>query len=361
MGHYCQTQSFPLRKSIEQLTDKLINRLESIYLGSVKIFFCIWIFPSLNFQLRPLPISGLYFDKIKFHKLKVSPRIMRKKILAVAILAAFPLTAQQSTQENVDLGVLNQIKWQAFNNSQVMDHLFYLSEVYGPRVTSSPNHRAAAEWIVKRLESYGLQNVHLEPWGPFGNSWQYRKFYGALVEPNYAPFIGFPLAWTPSTHGAITADVIYAPLHGPEDFAKYKGKLRGKIVLMADMRALEMHTEPEAHRLTAEEIQTRTLTPDPSRAGGFGGARRPAGPTPVPTTAVSAVELRNQINKFLSDEGAAAALTPGVNGDGGTVFATWGGSQDPSAPTPPPMAAITPEHYNRLVRLLQHGDRKSVV
>jgi carboxypeptidase Q len=109
---------------------------------------------------------------------------------------------------------------------------------------------------------------------------------------------------------------------------------------MADMRALEMHTEPEAHRLTADEIQTRTLTPDPSRAGGFGGARRPAGPTPAPTTALSAVELRNQINKFLSDEGAAAALTPGVNGDGGTVFATWGGSQNPSAPVPPPMALL---------------------
>jgi hypothetical protein len=65
--------------------------------------------------------------------------------------------------------------------------------------------------------------------------------------------------------------------------------------------------------------------------------------------------VRNEINKFLVEEGAAAALTPGVNGDGGTVFATWGGSQDPSAPVPPPMAAITPEHYNRLVRLLQHG------
>jgi acetylornithine deacetylase/succinyl-diaminopimelate desuccinylase-like protein len=280
---------------------------------------------------------------------------MRKRIFAAALLAALPLTAQQSMKENVDLGVLNQIKWQAFNNSQVMDHLFYLSDVYGPRTTSSPNHRAAAEWIMKRLESYGLQNVHLEPWGPFGNGWQYKKFYGALVEPNYAPFIGFPLAWTPSTHGAITAEVIYAPLHGPEDFAKYKGKLRGKIVLIADTRVLEMHTEPEAHRLTSEEIEARTLTPDPSRAGGFGGGRRPAGPTPVPTTTASAVQVRNEINKFLSDEGAAAALTPGVNGDGGTVFATWGGSQDPTAPTPPPMAAITPEHYNRLARLLQHG------
>jgi carboxypeptidase Q len=97
-----------------------------------------------------------------------------------------------------------------------------------------------------------------------------QEIYCALVEPNYVPFIGFPLAWTPSTHGAITADVIYALLHSPEDFAKYKGKLQGKIVLMADMRVLEMHTEPEAHRLTAEEIQARTLTPDPSRAGSLG-------------------------------------------------------------------------------------------
>src|SRR6201990_2207179 len=94
---------------------------------------------------------------------------MRKKILAFAILATLPLTAQESTQENVDLGVLNQIKWQAFNNSQVMDHLFYLSDVYGPRVTNSPNHRAAAEWIVKRLESYGVQNVPLETWGAIRN------------------------------------------------------------------------------------------------------------------------------------------------------------------------------------------------
>jgi carboxypeptidase Q len=280
---------------------------------------------------------------------------MYKKILTLALLAAIPLAAQQSSQESIDLGVLNDIKAQAFYNSQVMDHLFYLSEVYGPRVTDSPNHQAAAEWVMERLKFYGLKNVHLEPWGPFGNSWQYKKFYGALVEPNYAPFIGFPLAWTPSTPGAVTSEAIYAPLHGPEDFAKYKGKLHGKIVLIADMRVLEMHTEVEAHRLTSEEIQQRTLTPDPSRPAGFGGARRAAGPVPVPTTAASAVQLRNEINKFLIDEGAAAALTPGVNGDGGTVFATWGGSQDPTAPIAPPMAAITPEHYNRLVRLLQHG------
>lgn len=280
---------------------------------------------------------------------------MKRSLIALGLLVAMPLAGQQSS-EPIDLGVLNQIKWQAFNNSQVMEHLFYLSDVYGPRVNGSPNHRAAAEWIVKRLESYGLKNVHLEPWGPFGNSWQYKKFYGALVEPNYAPLIGFPLAWTPGTNGPVTGEAILAPIHTQADFAKYKGKLKGKVVLIADPKMVAMHTDAEAHRLTDEEIAARTRVPDPSRMGGFGGApARAAAPAPAPLDRNAALKLRNDTSKFLSDEGALVAVNYGTNGDGGTVFATWGGSQDPNDPVPPPMVAITPEHYNRVVRLLQHG------
>jgi hypothetical protein len=258
--------------------------------------------------------------------------------------------------EPVDLSVLNEIKWQAFNNSQVMDHLFYISDVYGPRINGSPNHRAAAAWIMKRLESYGLKNVHLEPWGPFGNSWQYKKFYGALVEPNYAPLIGFPLAWTPGTNGPVTGEAILAPIHSQADFAKYKGKLKGKVVLIVDPKVVLMHTEPEARRLTDEDLAQRAIVPDPSRLGGFGGGGRGApAPPPVVLDRTAALKLRNDISKFLSEEGALVALHYGTNGDGGTVFASWGGSQNPNDPTPPPMAAITPEHYNRIARLLQHG------
>jgi carboxypeptidase Q len=282
---------------------------------------------------------------------------MKRKLIVLGLLAVIPLGAQQSSQEPVDLTVLHDIKSQAFQHSQVMEHLFYIADVYGPRITSSPNHRAAAEWIVKRLQSYGLQNVHLEPWGPFGNSWQYKKFYGALVEPNYAPLIGFPLAWTPGTDGPVTGEAILAPIHSQADFAKYKGKLKGKIVLIADPKVILMHTEPEAHRLTDEEIEARTKVPDPSRLGaGFGGARAAAAaPPPVVLDRNAALKLRNDTSKFLSDEGALVAINYGTNGDGGTVFASFGGSQDPKDPVPPPMAAITPEHYNRIARLLLHG------
>lgn len=272
-------------------------------------------------------------------------------------------SAQNANGDNVDLAALTQIKAEAFQHSQVMDQLFYISEVYGPRVNNSRNHRAAAEWAMQRMKSWGLQNVHLEKWGPFGDGWQIKKFYGALEAPAYAPLIGFPLAWTPGTNGPVTAEAVFAPLHSKEDFAKYKGKLKGKIVLIFEPEELPLHTEAQSHRLTSEEIQERTMTPDPSR-NGFGGGYRGRGTPPRPgeytpatlaTAAPTGRVLRNEVNSFLKAEGAAVVLTPGYNGDGGTIFGTYGGSQDPKDPVGPPMAAIAAEQYNRVVRLLQHG------
>jgi len=292
---------------------------------------------------------------------------LRNKLAAVACAAAVVMGqgsfAQEAGGDKVDLTALNAIKREAFERSQVMENLYYMSEVYGPRVNNSRNHRAAAEWAMKQMKEWGLQNVHLESWGPFGYGWQIKKFYGALETPAYASLIGFPLAWTPGTDGPVTAEAVWAPLHTERDFEKYKGKLKGKIVLIFDPRELEMHTEAEAKRLTDAEVMARTVVNDVSRSG-FGGARsgaaapRPGDITPstTSTAAASGMVLRNKINKFLKDEGAAVAITPGYNGDGGTVFASYGGSQNPNDPVGPPMAAITPEQYNRVVRLLQHGE-----
>ena len=283
-------------------------------------------------------------------------------LACVAVVSGTLISAQQAG-ETVDLTALTAIKHEAFDRSQVMENLYYLSEVYGPRVNNSRNHRAAAEWAMQQMKAWGLQNVHLEQWGPFGYGWQIKKYYGALESPAYASLIGFPLAWTPGTNGPVTADAVLAPLHSEADFAKYKGKLKGKVVLIFEPRVLEMHTEPEAHRLTEGEIEARTMTPDPSR-NGFGGGARAAAVAPRPgeftpsslsTAAPSGRILRNKVNTFLKEEGVAVALTPGYNGDGGTIFASYGGSQDPKDPVGPPMAAITPEQYNRICRLLQHG------
>jgi hypothetical protein len=292
--------------------------------------------------------------------------LLRFKLAAAACAALLLISAvpaQEQGGDKVDLNTLTQIKSEAFQHSQVMDTLFYISEVYGPRITNSRNHRAAAEWAMQQMKSWGLQNVHMEKWGPFGYGWQIKKFYGALETPAYAALIGFPLAWTPGTNGPVTAEAVLAPLHSEADFARYRGKLKGKIVLIFDPRELSMHTEPEAHRLTDAEIEARTMTPDPSRNGFGGGARAGAAapqpgeftPASLSTAAPSGRILRNKVNTFLKEEGVAVALTPGYNGDDGTIFASYGGSQDPKDPVGPPMAAIAAEQYNRICRLLQHG------
>src|ERR1700742_423808 len=187
--------------------------------------------------------------------------------VCAALLLISSAPAQEQGGDNVDLATLTQIKQEAYQHSQVMENLYYMSEGYGPRVNNSRNHRAAAEWAMKQMREWGLKNVHEEPW-PFGYGWQIKKFYGALETPAYAALIGFPLAWTPGTNGPITADAMWAPIHSKEDFAKYKGKLKGKVVLMFDPPALQLHTRAEAAPSpTDEEILAR----GGARGGGGGG------------------------------------------------------------------------------------------
>jgi carboxypeptidase Q len=311
-------------------------------------------------------------------KVRISMHLHRFKqtaALAAALLLLSSANAQDPAGDKLDLGVLTQIKAEAFQNSQVMENLYYISEVYGPRVNNSRNHRAAAEWAMKQMKEWGLKNVHLEKF-PFGYGWQIKKFYAAIETPAYAALTGFPLAWTPGTNGPITAEAVWAPIHSKEDFAKYHGKLKGKVLLMFDPPPLQLHTRVDAAPSpTDEEILARSNAPRGGR--GPGGPPAPGAPgaaanaprgrgrfgegdwTYTPTSLALAEEknhvLRNEVNAFLKEEGVAVSLTPGYNGDGGTIFSTYGGSENPKDPIPPPIVAISPEQYNRIVRLLQHG------
>ena len=301
--------------------------------------------------------------------------LLRFRQAAAMVTALFLIPAsfaQAPGGDKVDLDALAQIKTEAFQHSQVMENLFWMSEVYGPRVTNSRNHKLAAEWAMKQMKEWGLKNVHLEKW-PFGYGWQIKHFYAAMETPVYAAFTGFPLAWTPGTNGPITVEPVWAPIHSKADFAKYHGKLKGKALLMFDPAPLTLHTRADAQPSpTDEEILAR----GGARGGGGGGRgaaagaaanRDPSGrgrpgegeweytPTSLALANAKNGVLRNEVNAFLKEEGVAISITPGYNGDGGTIFSTYGGSENPKDPIPPPIVAIGAEQYNRLVRLLQHG------
>src|SRR5215216_6071286 len=142
----------------------------------------------------------------------------------------------QVQQEKVDLEAIARIKDEGLKRSQVMEILSYLTDVYGARLTGSPNIKAAQEWAKGKLTQWGLQNARLEPWGPFGRGWSLEGFAANITKPHYAPLIAYPKAWSPSTNGAVRGPVLYFDAKSEEDIEKYRGKLKGAIVLMDKAR-----------------------------------------------------------------------------------------------------------------------------
>src|ERR1035441_7591373 len=169
----------------------------------------------------------------------------RKTILIGLLLLLVPLLlVSQQPVERVDLNVMHKIKTAemgggggfggggggrggAGRGAPIMETMYNLTDRYGPRLTNSPQFRAAGEWAVKQLNDWGLSNVHLEKWAtapPPGAAdenaalagrgraaipgWEFTEYEGAMVEPSYMPIIGYPQAWSGSTDGKGTRDAI---------------------------------------------------------------------------------------------------------------------------------------------------------
>jgi hypothetical protein len=287
---------------------------------------------------------------------------MRKWTIASAGLLGLCLLLRAADTERVDLGVLHRIKSEAFaRNSKVMDTLFYLTDVYGPRLTGSPNINDAGNWAVKKMQEWGLSNVKMEKWGPFGRGWAATRFTAMMKEPEFQPIIGFQQPWSPGTDGPVSGQALMASITSPEDMEKWKGKLKGKIVLSGATHASTLSEDPLSHRLTDAELDAAANSPDPAmgnpaslplgfmRPGqamaGRGGAAGGRGGNPR--------AFRAQLNKFLKDEGVLVVVSPGNGPDGGTIMGSAAGSQNPDEALPPPSVLVTNEHYNRIARLLE--------
>ena len=175
---------------------------------------------------------------------------MTRVLPIVAILA---LIAVVDAQSPVDLGTISRIKQEALTSSQAMDHVSWMSDVYGPRVSGTPQFQQASEWAMKRFTEWGLANVHQERFA-FGQGWKVERFSAHLIEPQVQPIIGFPRSYSPSTQGAVTADVIRVDIGSEADFAKYAGKLRGKIVLPQPARRVRMLEDRVLLRMNEKDI-----------------------------------------------------------------------------------------------------------
>lgn len=332
--------------------------------------------------------------------------MIRRRILGVALIYAlllpvfaFGQTAPkvfEAPKEDID-----RIKDEGTNRSQVMETLSYMTDVIGPRLTNSPGMKRANEWTRDQLTKYGLENARLESWGPFGRGWTLKRFYAMVDGPTAFPLIAHPKAWSPGTETllpppppvdpkakkkktpppttpgkvdtAFTGEVVHFTAQNEAELEPFKGKLKGKIVLVGAMREVKAHFTPEGTRRTDTDLLNLANAPDPN-------APRPAttpNPSATPNPALAAFQQQQRFAgarmRFLADEGAAILVDAG-RGDGGTVFVQQATAVQPApapagTPATPPVrlydkAARIPiqisaavEHYNRMARMLAAGEK----
>jgi carboxypeptidase Q len=269
-------------------------------------------------------------------------------IVCAALLWSGALVAQPSqSSEPIDLDAITRIKEEGFERSQVMDTAWWLTERYGPRLTNSPQMRAAADWAVKKLTAWGLANVKQEPWGTeFGRGWSNDRTVVHVTRPSPWPVLAYAKAWTPGTKGAVVADAVLAPIENDGDIEKFRGKLKGKIVLLQTPREVQPLFAAPARRLTEQnlnEMQEQQVGP----AGGRGGRGGAGG----------GQAFGAKRTAFLVAEGVAAVLDPGAGrGDSGSLLVGSGGSRNAKDPPVPPQLVVATEQYNRIARLLTRGE-----
>src|SRR6185503_13601665 len=123
----------------------------------------------------------------------------------VALLMIFSMLLLPVAAQNGGGDMLGRIRKEATDRSQIMKTMHMFTDVYGPRLTGSPNHKAAAEWAVKQMTAWGFSNAHLEPWD-FGHAgWLNERFTGHIISPVKDVLSCEVLAWTPSTRGPVRA------------------------------------------------------------------------------------------------------------------------------------------------------------
>jgi carboxypeptidase Q len=258
----------------------------------------------------------------------------------------------------MDLATISRIRDEALNHSQLMEMAGYLTDVVGPRLTGSPNLIRGEVYARDKLRSWGLVNAHLEPWGPFGRGWSLEAFSASMTSPGFSPLIAYPRAWSPTTNGRVTGEAVFLDVKSAADLDKFKGKLKGKIVLFSPARAVDTLFSPPAHRQSDEELQKLANAPMPN----------PPQPFRQSPEQRAADQLAYQKWQLVQSEGAAVVLTP-APGDGGTVYVTAAvvpyppeipfdkrlGAWDSSKPAILPQVAVSSEQYNRMIRLIARG------
>ncbi|MBS1788462.1 MAG: M28 family peptidase [Acidobacteria bacterium] len=287
----------------------------------------------------------------------------RVALLCLTLLVSPLASFAQGPAAAPDPDVQAKIRKEGMDNSQIMHVMHYFTDVYGPRLTGSPNHENAAKWAVKEMTSWGFANAHLEPWD-FGHpGWLNERASGYVLSPFKDSLVFEVLAWTPSTKGTVTGQAYQMiPPASPteEEFNAFldteKQKVKGKIVFVGKHVVIPVNMQPENKRMTDEQAKARF-----SGGGGPGGpanARRQPPPAQQPgqPRKLSAREVNQRAGEFLAANGALMMVVDTANEgrmEQRRVRAFNNRNFDPAKYLP--TAVMSNEDYGRITRILADG------
>ena len=276
---------------------------------------------------------------------------------AISLSVILSLVCLPVLAQNGDADLLARIRKEAMDRSQIMKTMHMLTDVYGPRLTGSPNHKNAAEWAIKQMTAWGLENGHLEPWN-FGHpGWLNERLTAHIISPVKDPLVCEVLAWTPSTKGTVQAKVVQVVLPDKPSqeqlnifFSGQKSRVRGHIVLIGKQTIVPVNLNPPAKRINDEQIEQR-----------FGPNARPfVFPTPSPTPTpdpnapkpLTNAQIAEQLDLFLRDNGALVRVN-----DAGREFRQIRAFNNRTFDVAKaiPTVVMSNEDFGRITRILADG------
>ncbi len=275
--------------------------------------------------------------------------MMRSALLALPLLF---LSMSVSAEEPVDWEMVNRIRDEGLNRSEVMSIMEQLTDRIGPRLTGSPAMKEANEWTRQQLEDWGLENAHLEAFD-FGRGWSFSRTAVHMIQPQEVPLVALPKAWTPGTEGPVRGTAMRVKIETEKDLEKYRGKLAGKILFLNDARAIESGNEPAIQRFSEEQLEEIEAFEIPDGRT-----------SPWRKRMRKRWRLSQELNKFLVEEKAVATVSISSR-DAGLIRVMGGGSREPGGNPGVPALVMASEQYNWILRLLgepkngSRGDRGS--
>ncbi|HET7873205.1 MAG TPA: M20/M25/M40 family metallo-hydrolase [Terriglobales bacterium] len=263
-------------------------------------------------------------------------------------------------QSAPDPDINKKIRAEENDHSQIMETMHFFTDVYGPRLTGSPNHKAAADWAIRRMKEWGLENGHLEPWD-FGHpGWANERSSGYIVAPIHDQLTFKVLAWTPGTNGAITAPVMQMVLPEKpkkEDLAAYldalKGKVKGKIVMVGKAEVVPVVIDVPPRRLD-DKLAAERFDPKNPNAGQFGPQRNAQQPQPDAPGTLTPQQINQQIDEFLLAYGALLRVNDARMGNG-RIRAFNNRTFDITKVVP--TVVLRNEDYGRIARIMADGSK----